>query len=70
MFKIQLKAARVNANLDLNAMSKAIKTSKNTIIDWEKKRKPIPEKKYLQYCDACHIDPKYVTAWIVQERRV
>jgi len=70
MFKIQLKAARSNADLSLDDMSKALKTSKNTVIDWEKERKPIPYEKYLLYCKTCNIDPKYVRAWVKQIRTI
>lgn len=38
MLTISLAAARVNANLTQNDVAKAMKVSKNTIINWEKGR--------------------------------
>lgn len=60
MFKISLKAARVNANLTLSEVAKALKKDRSTIIAWEKGRADIKIKDFNNLCKLYNISGDFI----------
>lgn len=60
-FKISLKAARVNAGLTLDQVSKALRISKATLIQYEKGRSYPTVQTVRNMCDLYNISVDHVS---------
>ena len=58
--KISLKASRVNAGYTLREVAKILHRDKNTIMNWENKKTPIPRDDFDALCKLYEIDQKYI----------
>ena len=50
-FKISLAAARINAKMTQDDVSKKMKVSKNTIVNWETGKVEMKPAQFKMYCD-------------------
>ena len=59
-FQISMAAARVNAKMTQGDVAKAMKLSKNTIVNWET-GKVIPKPaQFSKYCEVVGIEEDYI----------
>jgi DNA-binding XRE family transcriptional regulator len=68
--KISMRAARTDARISADDMTKMLGVGRNRYLDWENGRKPIPEDKFLVFCKTCGFQPKDISAKVAIVRSV
>lgn len=70
MKKISMRAARTDARISAEQMTKVLGVGRNKYLDWEAGKKPIPEDKFVMFCNACGFSTKDITANVITVRSV
>lgn len=67
VFRISLKAARVNANMTAKQVSEDLHKTEKTILSWENGITPIPVDQFYKLCGLYKIKPDYVQVPVVDD---
>lgn len=68
MKKISMRAARTDARISSEQMTKVLGVGRNKYLAWESGKKPIPEDKFAIFCKTCGFDTKDITAKVATVR--